>query len=160
MVKPVSSRTTAFIIAGVVLLGVFAAGCVSDVLFLRHKHNAWLALLDDLLVAAFAAGLVLYYEWRRDVELRRKLSTVIEMNHCVRNQLEIIEYSAWTTHNQPHMTQMHEAVSRIGWALREILGKGCGGVSTLAPAKPPQSVIAAVNPGTMRAAEIRQTQSS
>jgi hypothetical protein len=147
MVKPLSSRTTAIILACVAGAAVFAAGCVSDLLLLQHRSNGWVALLDDVLVAAFAAGLVLYYEWRRDQELRRKLSTVIEMNHCVRNQLEVIEYSAWTTHNQIHMKQMHESVSRIEWALREVLGKRCGVPPFAHPAKTPHRVLpSAVTP--------------
>jgi hypothetical protein len=43
------------------------------------------------------------------------------MNHHVRNQLEVIEYSAWTTHDQAHIARMHESVARIEWALRQIL---------------------------------------
>lgn len=136
MEHPVSSRAHAFLCAGVAGIGVFAAGSISDLLIRQQQHNIWLSLLDDFVVAAFAAGLILYYEWRRDAEVRRRLSAVVEANHCVRNQLEIMEYSAWTTHDNAHMTRMREAVGRIDWALREVLGNGVV-PSSLPPAKPP-----------------------
>ncbi len=149
MENPVSSRAHAFLCACVVGMAVFAAASISDLLIRQQQHNIWLSLFDDFVVAAFAAGLILYYEWRRDVEMRRKLSAVVEVNHCVRNQLEIMEYSAWTTHDRAHMTRMREAVCRIDRALREVLGNGVV-PPLLPPAKPPCRAVQA--PQVRRAA--------
>jgi hypothetical protein len=74
MLKPISSRRTALLIALLIGFAVFAVSCLSDFLLINFNYHRWLALLDDMMLGAFAAGLVLYYEWRRDVELRRKLT--------------------------------------------------------------------------------------
>jgi hypothetical protein len=138
MLKPISSRRTALLIALLIGFAVFAVSGLSDILLINFNYHPWLALVDDMMLGAFAAGLVLYYEWRRHVELRRKLDTIAEMNHHVRNQLEIIEYSAWTTHDQAHIARMHESVARIEWALRQILGNVDH--TALPPVKAPVSI--------------------
>lgn len=148
MLKPISSRRTAILIAFVIGFAVFTAGCLSDFLLITYNYHPWLALIDDIILGAFAAGLVLYYEWRRHVELRRKLATIAEVNHHVRNQLEVIEYSAWTTHDQAHIARLHESVARIEWALRQILGTIDLPEAPLPPAKTPASTDRATPPSS------------
>jgi hypothetical protein len=139
-----SPRSGGLLAAIVVGFGVFAVGCLSDVLLLASGGSPWLALVCDLSVGAFAGGLVLYYEWRRNADLHRKLGNVAEMNHHVRNQLEIIEYSAWATNDKAHIARMHDSVAHIAWALREILGDDYRDIDASPPAKPPASVRPAV----------------
>lgn len=140
MRKPTSPRATALLLAFVIGAAVFTMACLGDVLLLATRHGPWLAAAEDLAIGAFAAAIVLYYEWRRNTDLRRKLSIVAEMNHHVRNQLEIIEYSARTTNDKAHITRMQESVAHIEWALREILGHDQPDTAALPPAKPPTSV--------------------
>lgn len=145
MTKPVSSRTTSCAVAFIVGLSVFTVGCVGDLVFLANGSDPLLAVMDDFSLGAFAAALVLYYEWRRSVQLRNRLSVIAQMNHHVRNQLEVIEYSAWATHDQVLIARMNESVARIDWALREILGKRYRDTAVLPPAKPPRSATHTVN---------------
>ncbi len=105
------------------LLGglVFVVGHFSDLL-LMSGHSR-LAILDDAAFAvATVAGVMLYDRWRQR-RIRDKLWLISEMNHHVRNQLQIIQYSAYATGDRELFTRMQESVARIDWALREILGK-------------------------------------
>ena len=114
-----SPRTILFAL----LLGVlvFVLGHFSDLLLISGHPQ--LAMLDDVVFAvATVAGVILYDRWRRR-RIRDKLWLISEMNHHVRNQLQIIQYSAYATGNREHFNRMQESVARIDWALREILGK-------------------------------------
>jgi len=46
---------------------------------------------------------------------------IAELNHHIRNALETISLSAYTTQNRQAMEIISGAVKRIDWALREIL---------------------------------------
>ncbi len=116
---------------------VFIIGHSADVL-LQAEHPQ-LAMLDDIVFAFLTvAAIMLFDRWRRR-RIRDKLWLISEMNHHVRNQLQIIQYSAYATGDREHFNRMQESVSRIDWALREILGKAPA--NGLEP-KPPQSVPA------------------
>lgn len=113
-------RTIAFsaAVGAVVVLLTMAFDLVLD---LMHPHGFWLVLLDDVLMGIVCAVIVLLYEQRRRRELAAKLNVIAEMNHRVRNQLEVIQYSAYATREKEHMAIIGESVSRIEAALREIL---------------------------------------
>jgi hypothetical protein len=59
-------------------------------------------------------------ERRRAV--RRRLRIIAEMNHYIRNALDVIQMSAHTTHDANAIAAINDAVSSIDWTLREILG--------------------------------------
>ena len=114
-----SPRTIVFAL----LLGllVFVVGHFSDLLLLGGHPR--LAMLDDGVFAVVTvAGVMLYDRWRRR-RISDKLWLISEMNHHVRNQLQIIQYSAYATGDREHFDRMQQSVARIDWALREILGK-------------------------------------
>jgi hypothetical protein len=138
-----SSKRASLFTAGIIALGVFTVATVSDVLVMDLNANPLWALADHVALGLFAGAIVLIYDQRRRRDLHHKLSTIHEINHHIRNQLEVIEYSAWATHDQEHMARMHESVERIDWALREILGAHEGsdldGNGEAPPKRPPQS---------------------
>lgn len=86
-----------------------------------HPHGFWIFLVDDVLMGVVCAVIVLLYEQRRRRELAAKLNVVAEMNHRVRNALQVIQYSAHATQEKQHIAIIGESVSRIEAALREIL---------------------------------------
>lgn len=56
---------------------------------------------------------------------QERLRLVAEMNHHVRNALQVIYASAVCSTDQRHLDKISAAVDRIDWALREILpGRG------------------------------------
>lgn len=87
----------------------------------RHPHGLWFLLFNDVLIGIAVAIIVLIYEQRRRRDLAAKLSVIAEMNHRVRNELEVIQYSAYTTKEKQHMEIIGESVSRIEAALTDIL---------------------------------------
>ncbi len=87
----------------------------------RHPHSLWFFLFSDVLIGIAVAIIVLVYEQRRRRELAAKLAVIAEMNHRVRNALEVIQYSAYATHEKQHIAMIGESVAKIETALNEIL---------------------------------------
>lgn len=139
MANGINSPRASFFTALVIGMGVFAIATISDVLGIT-LNPLW-SLADDVALGLFVGAIVLVYDRRRRRDLHAKLSNIHEINHHIRNQLEVIEYSAWATHDQQHMARIHESVKHIDWALREILGREEDEQEAPAPAPfPPQSV--------------------
>lgn len=115
------TRSTLLLAAATAAL-VLVITTASDVI-LEHAQPSsfWAYLLDDLLMSALAGLLVWFYERRRLRELAKKLFVIAEMNHRVRNELEVIQYSAYTTKEKEHMAIIGESVAKIEAALTEIL---------------------------------------
>ena len=82
-----------------------------------------LSALELVARRSLAALVVVLYERRRLRTLRRKLDAIGQTNHHIRNSLQVIEYSAHSANDPELMARLHEAVARIDWVLREILGK-------------------------------------
>ena len=107
--------------AGVVM--VFLTMAFDIMVDPRHPHGLWFLLFNDLLIGIAVAIIVLIYEQRRRRELAAKLFVISEMNHRVRNQLEIIQYASYTAKEKEHVAVIGESVSKIESALTEILGE-------------------------------------
>ncbi len=137
MTKVVSSVRAGLFIAILVAVGVFAIATIADTIFLAQKVNPTWWLLVHVVLGIFAGSIVLAYHWRSHRDLRDKLTAIHELNHQIRNQLEVIEYSAWATHDQQHMERIDESVQRIERALREILGREEDEQETSPPAPEP-----------------------
>ena len=76
--------------------------------------------VDNLCGGLIGGLLVYWYERRRSQQLRQKLQIIAEMNHHVRNALQVIKYSQYIQSGD-QMQQVLAAVDRIDWALREVL---------------------------------------
>ena len=120
MSRALDRRSIALSVAvgGVVVLLTLAFDLLIDLL---HPHGLWFLLLNDVAIGIVCAVIVLLYEQRRRRELAAKLNVIAEMNHRVRNELEVIQYSAYTTKEKEHMQIIGESVSKIETALTEIL---------------------------------------
>jgi hypothetical protein len=99
---------------------VIVGGAALDTMFARIWPGIFGSWVDDLLVGIGCAALVFFYEGRRQRAIAKKLSVIGEMNHIVRNELEIIEYSAYSTHNREHIERIRTCIGHIDWALREV----------------------------------------
>jgi hypothetical protein len=53
--------------------------------------------------------------------VRQRLEMIAEMNHHIRNALELIQLSAHNTQDAELIANIETAAARIQWALREIL---------------------------------------
>jgi HAMP domain-containing protein len=83
-----------------------------------------LLLLSDLLVGLVAATLVFIigkYHEQQDRLVSARLKVIAEMNHHIRNALQVISFQTHFVKNEQEIGAMQQAVRRITWALREVL---------------------------------------
>jgi hypothetical protein len=90
------------------------------------------------IVAAIFATYGFFLQRQREAEVQQRVDRIVEMNHHVRNALQVITYWSVADREKREMELIREAVDRIEWALREILPSGLG-VPTPFRRKPPSS---------------------
>jgi hypothetical protein len=114
------------------LLAGMAIFFASVGLDLALRKMAWrhIAIVDDFFMGAVCGTLIFFYEEQRHRAMMRRFSSVGEINHIIRNELEIIQYSAHFTQNKEHIERIRDCVGHIDSALRDVLGEK----------KPPQKV--------------------
>ena len=79
------------------------------------------AIADALGVAVLCGGIAWIYQRRQNRYLAQRLEVIADMNHHVRNDLQVIQYSAYMTRNKEHIQRIEQSLGRIDWALREVL---------------------------------------
>ncbi len=100
---------------------VFWLGVVSNHLLTRLSSNQLFLLMDDLTIAIILGWVVLLYERHRQRYLEARLKVIAEMNHHVRNALQVLSYTTLRQEDEKVRNMMRESVTRIDWALREVL---------------------------------------
>jgi len=110
-----------------VALIVFAVSASLD-WFVVHEWESRAAAIEfsDALGAAIAGVLsfrVLQYERERRRQIRQRLETIGNMNHHIRNALQVISGAAYSAADKEQLMAIRESVGRIEWALRELLPK-------------------------------------
>lgn len=116
-------------IAFAILIFILIAG--TDWLATRRNIPEVTMLVTDAIVAALGGLLLMKLmagERARVIEARarhdamvQRLQMIADLNHHVRNALETIQLSAHTTQNKELIQNVHSSVTRIQWALRELL---------------------------------------
>jgi hypothetical protein len=76
--------------------------------------------ITAILIGALVAQLVLLYQQRQQ-QAQARLQRIAEMNHHVRNALQVISYWSLADKEMRQVEFVQDAVNRIQWALREIL---------------------------------------
>lgn len=108
------------------VLAIFFVSSTAD-LFLLHEHETprmTIELSDG--ISASVIGVLCYWlvrlQQERRQQLRHKLEVIADMNHHVRNALQVISL---TSHGKTkeEIAAIRESVSRIQWALKELLPK-------------------------------------
>lgn len=100
---------------------VFLLGSLSDVWLQQQGRSLAVAVVDDALVGLGAGLLVFFYERRQRQNIIKKLEVIRLMNHHVRNALQVIACAAYAPQSEKLASEIHDAVVRIEWALREVL---------------------------------------
>ena len=111
------SRWTPFVLA----FAVFWLGVASDHFLAKLSPNGIFSFADDFIIAVILGLVVLFYEKRRRRYLEARLKVISEMNHHVRNALQVLSYGTVRQADEQVRNMMHESVMRIDWALREVL---------------------------------------
>ena len=105
---------------------VFAAGLLFDILLIHLEKISQLhaaAVLDGVFALLLSILLyrVLMYDRERRILILQRLETIDEMNHHIRNALQVISFNAHPQSNEFELVEIKRAMNRIQWAVREIL---------------------------------------
>ena len=130
------SRLRLIVLCVCVVLLVWVVGFGFDRLLARDGVTRFDILLVSNALTGIVAGFLFYslanYERLRRKLVRERLRTIAEMNHHIRNSLQIITY-ATAADTEESVDLIRDSVERIEWALREVLP---GHVPT--PTTPPE----------------------
>jgi hypothetical protein len=111
--------------AGLTLVLVTGVGFLFDrVLFAEGIQRWQVILLSNLAAGGLAAMLVILLDERarqRRKLVEERLRVIAEMNHHVRNALQVLIFHSAQAPNHQDVLAMKESIDRIQWALREIL---------------------------------------
>ena len=91
--------------------------------------HSWTLFLSDTIAAAAVAFFATYtfsLHQQKVADVRERVERVVEMNHHVRNALQVITYWSLAERDKKEVELIRQAVDRIEWALREILPAGLG----------------------------------
>jgi hypothetical protein len=91
------------------------------------------------LILGMLAAKLLHNAYKARQYALARLQVIAELNHHVRNALEVISLSAYITRDEEAIRRIMEGVNRIDWALREILPRERFPVG---PGEPPTSATA------------------
>lgn len=108
-----------------VAIAVSGAGQVFDRLLLHEGVPRYdLLAISNVLTGLVAAGLF-WEAVRRDRERREfvseRLRTISDMNHHIRNALQVISFYSYRDQDEKAVDMLRQAVNRIEWALNEVL---------------------------------------
>jgi hypothetical protein len=102
----------------------FAIDDSLDHLMLRlTSANVALEISDAItaiLIGALVAQVALLYRQRQQ-QAQARVQRIAEMNHHVRNALQVITYWSLAEKEKRQVELVQDAVNRIQWALREVL---------------------------------------
>lgn len=114
-------RHSAWGVAVVVAITVAVLGFLSDLLIIYYDPRSAFAVLDAGLLGILSGAIAWFYQKRQNRLLAQSLEVIADMNHHVRNDLQVIQYSAYMTKDKGHIQRIEESLGRIDWALREVL---------------------------------------
>jgi hypothetical protein len=117
------------LLTALIVLFVFAINLLQDMFLASEGFSRWgIVVISDLITGGIAGAL--FYQFARNEKNRRELirermRTVAELNHHIRNALQVIKF--WGAQHQNcaldemQVKLMKDSVDRIEWALREVL---------------------------------------
>ena|SRR6185369_1156600 len=113
--------------AVIAALLIFLVSLGADLLLLRDHEPARLTIEISDGISALVIGLLSYKIFRlqqqRREYVRHKVEVIADMNHHVRNALQIISLTTHGSRDKEEIINIRESVNRIQWALRELLPK-------------------------------------
>ncbi len=106
---------------------MFLCGMALDWILLYEHESRLVTIATSDALAGLIAALLIYkllsFERERRRRMEERLHTIGEMNHHIRNALQVIAFSVHATGNRKELEEITDAVNRIQWALREVLPK-------------------------------------
>lgn len=119
------SKARLIFVCSLVMLMVWLVGFGFDRLLARDGVTRTDILLTSNLLTGIVAGFLFFSltnnERLRRNTMRERLRTIAEMNHHIRNSLQVITYATATQKSNESVEMIRSSVERIEWALREVL---------------------------------------
>ena len=124
--RPIRGRSRAILLATLAALAIFFISVAADMLLIHdHEPARFTVEISDAL-SSVIIGLLSYRLFRlqqqRRQYVRHRLEIISDMNHHVRNALQVISLSTYGG-DKKEIGVIRESVNRIQWALRELLPK-------------------------------------
>lgn len=120
-----SSPLKSKVLAVLVVVAVSIVGHVFDRLLLHEGVPRYDLLAISNTLTGIVAGAFFWEVMRRDRErrefVRERLRTISEMNHHIRNALQVISLYSYRDQDEKAVDVLNQAVNRIEWALNEVL---------------------------------------
>jgi hypothetical protein len=122
-----------------IYLSLFVSFCIAvglvtlvGTMFERLLIREGVPRLDLIVVANFLTGVVaglLYIqsrlnEFARQRLTKQRLAKIAEMNHHIRNALQVVTFYARSADNSQALSTINDAIRRIEWTLQEVLPRG------------------------------------
>jgi hypothetical protein len=101
---------------------VFVLGYGSDIWVPSIRASEYIELGDDLFLAIIVGVVGSWWLRKRNRQMTDKLRRVANINHLIRNELEVILYSAHGASTSGNIKHIEQSVGQISWILRELLG--------------------------------------
>jgi hypothetical protein len=119
------SKARLIFVCFLVIILVWLVGYGFDRLLARDGVTRFDILLASNGLTGIVAGF-LFYNLGNNERLRRnlmreRLATIADMNHHIRNALQVITYATATGKSAQSVELIRSSVERIEWALREVL---------------------------------------
>lgn len=106
---------------------VSVVGWALDWILVVEREPRFLTLEFSDALGGLIAGILVFrllqYERERRQRLRQKIAVIADMNHHVRNALQVITFHAASSADQEQMEAIKGSMERIQWALKEVLPK-------------------------------------
>jgi hypothetical protein len=118
-------RSTIFLTAALVMLAFGCFDYFTDMAMMSfgvapELHAAALATFVGV-GAGFSALVLLLARRERRKLLQDELFRLTELNHRLRNSLQIIAYAHYTSEDEAHKTMMMDAIASIDTSLRQLI---------------------------------------
>jgi hypothetical protein len=107
---------------------IAAVGFAFDRVLIREGvARAGVLFLSNLLTGLVASALFFQYKLRSEERqrlLRDRVKKLAEMNHHVRNALQVVAFYQYQTPDPEAARLIQESIQRIEWTLQEVLPRG------------------------------------
>jgi len=104
---------------------VTIVGYLLDTLLVFTGVSRWHTVLFSNAISGLIAAFFLVYrqqQHQREIELmQQRVEIVSELNHHVRNALQVIVYFAQDAKDDQSAERLRDSIDRIRWALNEVL---------------------------------------
>lgn len=119
------SRTRFAVLIVLIAIVVSLVGFAFDRMLIHEGVPRYdLMAISNTLTGA-VAGAFFWQAMRRERErrhfIRERLHTISEMNHHIRNALQVISFHVYREQGEKNVEVVRQAVNRIEWALKEVL---------------------------------------